>query len=259
MAIKLKRDEHGHVVVEDGKVVVVHEDGKEIPFDIDGTLGAISRLNGEAKTHREAKEAAQTALEKFKDLDPDKARQALQTVANLDAKKLVDAGEVEKIRQETASAYEEKIRGVEDKYKPVVEERDGLRNALHSEKIGNAFSRSKFIADKIAVPVDMVQAAFGNRFKIDADQIVAIGADGNKIFSRANPGNIATFDEALEIMVDAYPNKNAILKGSGANGGGGNGGGGANGDKTKTRAAFEALGPAERAQYVKDGGKVVDA
>ena len=31
--MKLKLDENGHVVVENGMPVYVHEDGKEIPFD----------------------------------------------------------------------------------------------------------------------------------------------------------------------------------------------------------------------------------
>jgi hypothetical protein len=35
--------------------VFIHADGREAPFDADTTVAAISRLNGEAKSHREAK------------------------------------------------------------------------------------------------------------------------------------------------------------------------------------------------------------
>lgn len=256
--MKLKRDEHGHVVVADGNPVYVHDDGKEIPFDAAATVATISRLNGEAKGHREAKETAEGKLKLFDGLDASAARKALETVANLDAKKLIDAGEVEKVKEQAKAAYDQQLQAVEEKYKPVVTERDGLLNQLHSERIGNAFSRSKFIADKLAVPIDMVQAFFGARFKIENDQIVAIGADGNKVFSRANPGSVASFDEALEIMVDAYPNKDALLKGSNG-GGGGNGGKGGGDGKTVTRAQFDAMDQTQRMEFTRKGGKIVEA
>ncbi len=59
--MKLKLDENGHVVVSDGKPVYVHDDGKEVAFDAVGTVATISRLNGEAKSHRERAEAAESS------------------------------------------------------------------------------------------------------------------------------------------------------------------------------------------------------
>ncbi len=60
--MKLKLDENGYVVVQDGKPVYVHDDGKEVAFDAPQTVQKISTLNGEAKQHREAKEAAEAKL-----------------------------------------------------------------------------------------------------------------------------------------------------------------------------------------------------
>ena len=37
--MKLKLDANGHVVVENGMPVYVHDDGKEIPFDASAALG----------------------------------------------------------------------------------------------------------------------------------------------------------------------------------------------------------------------------
>jgi hypothetical protein len=91
------------------------------------------------------------------------------------------------------------------------------------------------IAEKLAVPADMVQATFGNRFKIEDGKVVAYDANGNKIFSRARPGELADFDEALETLVEQYPYKDHILKGSGANGGGAPTGGG---QPPKTKGNF---------------------
>ena len=241
-----KYDATGSIVVQEvnGKnlPVYVHADGKEAPFDGDGTVSTISRLNGEAKTHREAKEVAETALKTFEGItDPAAAIKALNTVKNLDDKKLVDAGEVEKVKAET-------IKSVRKEFEPIVKERDTLKGELYSEKIGGAFARSKFIAEKVAVPVDMVQATFGGRFKVENGKTIATDSNGQPIFSRVRHGEPADFEEALEIMVDSYPHKASILKGSGASGGGANPSNpGAGGKKTYTRAQFNAMDPSAQA------------
>lgn len=249
--MKLKLDEAGNAVIADGKPVYVHDDGKEIPFDAAAAISKISQLNAEAKGHREAKEAALERAKAFDGLDPAEAAKALETIKNIDLKKLLDAGEVDKVKAEAARAFDEKLHAMEAKYKPVVEERDQFMKDLVAEKIGGAFSRSKFIADKLAVPPDIVEARFGHSFKVEGGSVVAIDHAGNKIFSRANPGEVAGFDESLEILVDAYPYKNSILKGSGASGGAGNGGGGDGTGKVYTRAQFGALTPAQKADVAK--------
>ncbi len=251
--MKLKLDENGNVVVVDGKPVYVHDDGKEIPFDAVATAATISRLNGEAKGHRERAEAAETALKSFEGItDPKAALAAITTVQNLDAKKLVEAGEVDRIRQEA-------IKATEEKYGPTVTELENLKQAFHNEKIGGSFARSAFVAEKLGIPVDMVQAFFGNNFRLEENQVVAYGQDGNKIFSRSNPGEVAAFDEALEILVDRYPNRDRILKSSGASGSGAQGGTpGAGGNKTVARKDFDGMAPLDQAAFVKGGGKITD-
>jgi len=236
--------------------VFVHGDGKEVPFDADSTLGTISRLNGEAKAHREAKEKAEGLLKQFEGItDPAAAIKALSVVQNLDAKKLVDAGEVEKVKAEA-------IKSVSAQFEPIVKERDLLRGELVNEKIGGSFARSKFIADKVAIPVDFVQATFGKHFTLDGGRIVARDASGTQIFSRSKHGEPADFEEALEILVSSHPQKAAILKGSNAAGGGSlpgsGGGGGGGGGKTISKQEFDGLGPRERAARMSEGFKVVE-
>ncbi len=212
MTMKLKLDDAGHVVVSDGKPVYVHDDGKEVPFDATGTVATISRLNGEAKAHRERAEAAETSLKSFAGItDPAKALAALNTVSNLDDKKLVDAGEVQKVRDE-----------IEKVYKTQLAEKDTrigkLEGDLYGEKIGGSFARSKYITEKVAIPGDLVQSKFGNNYKVEDGKTVAYGVDGQKIYSRSRPGELADFEESIEILIDQYPHKDSILKGTGASG-----------------------------------------
>lgn len=250
--MKLKLDENGHVVVSDGKPVYVHDDGKEVAFDAPGTVQTISRLNGEAKSHRERAESAETAMKAFEGIkDPKEAMKALETIKNLDAKKLVDAGEVEKVRAEA-------IKAVEDKYAPILQERDDLSNKLIAEKVGGSFARSKFISEKMGIPADMVEARFGNNFKLEGDSVIAYDKSGNKIFSASNPGEAAGFDEALGILVEHYPYKDQILKGTGASGGGSGGGNGGTGGKTISRAQFESLSPKDQSSQIGAGVTITD-
>lgn len=220
--MKLKLDADGHVVVQDGRPVYIEDDGTEVAFDAPGTRNTITRLNTEAKNHRQRAEAAETAVAAFEGItDPAAARKALETVANLDQKKLVDAGQVEQANLERDRAWQTKLDEANGKAQ-------GYEQQLYAEMIGGNFARSKFIADKLAVPADMVQATFGRNLKIEEGKVVAYDAQGQKIFSRSRPGELADFDEALETLVSQYPHRDHILKSSDANGGGAQGGGNGN-------------------------------
>ena len=241
--MKLKLDENGHVVVQEGKPVYVHEDGKEVAFDASGTVSTITRLNAEAKSHRERAESAEKSLKGFDGIaDPAAARNALDVVSKLDQKKLVDAGEIDTVRNEISKAFQTQLDEANGKAQTYEQQ-------LYAEKIGGSFARSKYIADKLAVPVDMVQATFGQNLKIEEGKVVAYDTQGQKIFSRVRPGELADFDEAIETLVSQYPHRDHILKSSDANGGGAQNGGGGNsgakgnfgGSKADRVAAIKAM------------------
>jgi len=242
--------------------VFVHADGKESPFDGDGTIGTITRLNGEAKSHREAKEAAETRVKLFEGIDDaEAARKALETVKNIKDGDLIQAGKVEEIKAAAKRAAEEQVEAANKQFVAELAktktERDALQNQLYDEKIGGSFDRSKFIADKLAIPGDIAKAAFGRAFKIEDGKMVAYDATGNKIFSRTRIGELANFDEALETLVESYPHRDQIMKGSGASGSGASGGAGSGGKKAYSRAEFNTFDPAKQAQVAADvrGGK----
>lgn len=245
MSLRLKMD-GDHAVLIDGKPVYIDDEkNTESAIDVAGTVGTITRLNSEAKSQRERAEAAEKAMKAFEGIaDPAAAIKALGLVANLDAKKLIDAGEVETVKAELTKGFTEKLTAAEKRAQD-------LESALYGEKIGGAFSRSKFIADKAAIPADMIQARFGSAFKIEDNRVVAYDANGGKIYSRAKPGELADFEESLEILVDGYAYKDNILKGN-SNGGAGvrQSQGGGTGGKTMTRAAFDALSPAAKASAI---------
>lgn len=231
-------------VNEQGLPLYIHDDGKEVAHDAPQTVATIARLNGEAKTNRERFEKAETSLKAFDGIeDPAAAKKAMETLKNFDDKKLVDAGEVEKVKAEA-------IKAIEEKYAPIVQERDSFQAQLHNELIGGGFARSKYIQDNIAVPADMIQAQFGKSFKIEEGKVVAYGTDGQKIYSRTRPGEVADFDEALESLVGGYQHKDSILKGGQGSGGGFQG----NGGQTAGLKRGE-MSAKDKAEYLKTHGQ----
>ena len=250
--MKLKLDDNGNAVLKDGHPVYVYDDGREAAIDVADMATRFTTLQADSKKAFTARDEAKAALKAFEGLDPEQARDALDKIGKLDLKKLVDAGQVD-------AAVAAALKPVQDKLDAESQRAQALEQQLHGEIVGGSFARSKYIAEKLAIPADMVQAAFGRHFAVADGKLAALDANGNPIYSRKQPGAAAEFDEALEILIDQYPHKDTILKadnkpGSGApaNGGGGSGG------KTINRAAFDALDPAGRVAHIQGGGTVTD-
>lgn len=257
MALKLKLDSEGHAVLQDGKPVYVDEaDGKELAFDAAQMYHKINELGAENKKHRETARQLEQRLEAFGDANPEDIESFLDTleelggpdgIAELKAKGKVD---VEAIKRSITEAYEGKL-SEKDK---LIGDKD---SRIFKLMVSSQFGTSKFASEKLILPPDIAEATFGKHFRIEDDQVVAYLGD-NKIFSRERPGEAASFDEALQVIVDSYPMKDRILKapggGSGATGGAGHSGGG----KTRSRSEFDALGPVERSKFISDGGIVTD-
>lgn len=244
--------------VKDGKPVYIDGD-KEIAFDADHSITTISRLNGEAQGHREAKDRAETAAAettaKFEGLDDiEAAKRALKTVKNLDDKKLIEAGEVDSIKNAA-------IEATKQQFVPVVEENADLKSQLHKALIGDQFSRSVFVAEKLAIPVDFVESKFSSNFKLEAGLVVATDSQGNKIYSRERPGELASFEEAIEHIITQHPKADSLLKGRQQQGGDSQGGdqdrqqqGGAK----ISSEAFGKLSPKDRAATMAKGTEIVN-
>lgn len=218
--------------------IFIHPNGTEAPFDADNTLGTITRLNGEAKAHREGKEAAEAKLKSFEGIeDGAAALAALNTVKSLSSGELKTAAQVKEIQDAAAKTAQEQVaaqaKASATQMQDLSAQLERRTAELNNHMIGGSFASSKLLTDdknplRLVVPVEMARSYFGNNFKVEDGKIVPYDASGNKIFSPTRPGEIADFDEGLSQLVQASPFKDQIIRGSGASGGGAqqNGGGG---------------------------------
>jgi flavin-binding protein dodecin len=243
----------------DGDKLALDGDGNPIYVKADNTEQSvkgdtIANLNAEAKTHRTAKETAEKALDKYKLpdgklVDPQTAIKAVDTVSKLDAKQLIDAGEVDKVRKE-----------IGDQFSTQLAEKDAAINSANDTiaklNVAKVFDGSEFVRERVAVPRDMFQSTFEKNFKFEDGKVVAYGRDGNKLLSKKAAGEYADADEALELLVEMHPQKDAIIKAQ-QGGGTGNGGGGGNrgGGRVIRRAEFDALTPTQQAETATAVGK----
>ncbi len=260
--MKLKLDEQGKAVLQDGLPVYIHDDGSEHPFDAAATVAKIGQLNGEAKAHRVKAEELAAKLAPFAGIDnPEDARKALETVKNLKDGDLVTAGKVQEIKDAAARTAQEQVaaatRDAETKRLALEEANAKLTGQLNSHIVGGSFANSKYIQEKLAIPHDVAQAMFANRFKVDNGKLMPLDSNGNAIYSAVRHGEIADFEEAIGIMVSQYQNKDMIMKASNTSGSGARQGGGG-GEKTMTRTEFAKLDPASQQKAMKDKVTLVD-
>lgn len=228
------------IVLKDGNPVYLDTNGAEQTIDV----AAMSRLRGEAQGNRLAKETAEKALEKFRGIDdPEKALKAIETLAKIDAKKLIDAGEVDAVKEQIKSQFTAQIN-------ELTSQLNTTSGKLNNLRIENVFAGSEFVRDRIALPRDIFESYFKNNFKLDdKGEIVAYGRDGNPLMSRKEIGSRPSHEEALELLVDMHPQKDIILKAN-SNKGSGNQGGGGNQNKGRVikRSDFDQLPPQEQAK-----------
>jgi hypothetical protein len=247
-AMKLKLDENGAVVTleKDGNhyPIYIDDDGKEIDVDVPNLFAKVSELSTEAKNHRQEKSVLKETLlpfEGIEDLPEWKvvADKAIETVKNYDDKQLVAANKVEQIKLQIIEVKDEEIQQVHKSYRQKMDEYDS--KLLHKDgqiyelAISNKFAQSPLFSGSnrtYKIPADMAEAKFSRQIKLEEGKDgklreVGYKLDGEPVYSRKNPGELAYFDEFMPEIIDEYPNKDDLIDataGSGSGGGDGAGG-----------------------------------
>jgi hypothetical protein len=243
--MKLKLDANGAAVLTDGKPTYIKDDGSEIAFDGAQAFAKIGQLTGENTAYKTRFTEAETKLKSFEGIeDPEAAKAALVTVANIKDGELISAGKAEEIKAKATKAAEDAVAAAKTAHAAEVAalttERDTFKGQLYEEKVGGAFARSKFIAEKVATPPHMLEKTYGSHFKIEDGRIVPYDAAGNKIGSSKTFGEDADFEEAIEKLIMADPYKDRILKGTG------NSGSGAQPGNGKVEGDVSAMSPQQK-------------
>lgn len=233
-----KKDDSGALVTDtDGNPIYIGPDGKEQTL----APGYVNKINTEATQYRNQARDLQSKLDAFGDLDPKAARDAVTKMKDVNLDELVNKGEIDNVRNQLKQQFE---RDIGDRDAKLTD----AQKRIERLALDAAFGSSKLLKEQIALPEDVVRAAFRDRFEYDAekDRVVPKNAMGEPLINKN--GDIASVDEALTVYIEARSDKDVWLKAPDASGSGNNGGGGGrSGGNRMKRADFDALPPAEQA------------
>lgn len=264
MTWKLKTDPENNdapVVDDQGRVVYIDPDGKELPLDPPAMYQKIADLGKENQTHRTKYDEVVKKFDALKDIEDivkwkEEADKALEAVANFNDKDWMKAEKVESLKKQITDAYEQKLK---DKEKGVVTlqadhqaEIEKLNQQIRRLLVSNKFAVSKYFSgggekSVTILPSNIAEDHFGKYFQVEegADGmpvIKAVYSSGDAVLSKVNPGEPADFEEAIGLIIDQYPGKESILRstsgGSGGGGGEGNEEEGDSGDLAKLRKQY---------------------
>lgn len=247
MFVKLALDDNGHVkVTDDGKPIFINDKDKEVPVDVPVMYQKILDLGNESKSNREKLDELKQTFSVLDDIEDvpawvETAKKAIEQVENFNDKDWMKVEKVESLKRQMKDAQATELKQVKKQFETTItdqqvdlEKKDGIIRKL---MVGNKFAVSPLFAGKdpkTSMTPDVAEAFFGHHFKVEEDEkngnapvVRAYFSNGDPVVS-ARPesvGELANFDEAIQIIFDQYPNRDQYVptggRGSGAGGGGG--------------------------------------
>lgn len=232
------------------------KDGKfyldvDVIDDLPQVGGLKSALQKERDANKQLKKDLQSTVDKYRDIDPEKAREAQRKLQELEDKSLLDSGKLEELvskRTERMQAdHQQQVKGFQDKLSEREKELTSTRQHLANLQIEAAITRvltSKTGKDLGIIPQaipDIVRRA-RDIFNLDdkTGSVIPHRADGSVLYGK-DPGTPMPMDEWLSSLKPDCPHYFAPSGGAGS----GNDGGG--GIPKKKRSEMTA---AEKAAFI---------
>lgn len=231
--MKLKLDKDGHAVLQDGMPVYQYDDGTEQPLDAAATIKIfetkISNLSEEKDRHFNDKKKAEEKVKAYGKIDPETAQKHFKLAKQLEGKQLVDEHGLEQYQKQwteevTANINEERD-NERKQWEAEKEEYTGnlknLESIVYDLAVTNQFSNHPYFSGetpKTFYKPDHAAKIFGDRFKVDIGKgkvkVYAVDSDGKQLLSKKSHGEIASFNEAVELIVQGEAEHHDIFRAS---------------------------------------------
>jgi len=240
---KLKLGDNDQPVYQDGKFVLVLDDGSETAFDAVGAYVTFGTIREERDTWKGKAEATSAELVKFGKTAEDRSKtlELAGKARAFDDKKLVDAGKVDEVVAERLKAAKTEW---DTEKQGLAAKAEQLSARLRRNLVSKQIAASKVFEDYLITP-DLFEAKYGVHFDVDGDEdhVIAFSDAQHKspIYSRSDLTKHASVDEAVSILLKADPNHDRWKKGVNANGSGATGNA-----QTGGRGDDSSLPPEER-------------
>ena len=224
--VEIKLDDNKIPVLEEGLPVYKFDDGTESPLDVVGAFTnfetKIGNLTEEKDRHFNAKDKLKKKIKAFDGIDLESAKANADIVNNLKDKQILDEQGIKALKVEMRSSFDVELDQVKQEFKnEKVEwdnEKTGLNDIIYDLAVTNKFATSPFFSGekpKTIYPAEDAAKIFGKHFEVkiqnDTLDIVAKDDSGKPILSKKRHGEQATFEEAVEQLVDIHAKKFRIL------------------------------------------------
>lgn len=175
-----------------------------------------SMARKEALKEAEAKLAALTAeVEKFKDIDPSKARELLAKEKEVEKQQLEAKGEFERLKKMMAEEHAKEKETLIQAKKGAEESLAQAMARINDLTVGQAFSNSQFVREELVMPPSKVRQVYGQHFEIEGERIVAFdkpkGTEGRTKLVDGS-GEPMSFEAAMAKIIDTDPDRDNLKK-----------------------------------------------
>jgi len=189
-------------------------------LDVDGGFEDVTGLKSALDKERRVAREALARIKKFDGFDPDEYQTLKSDREKAEQERLKKEGDFDGIKKQILdAAAKEKA-----ELQAALEGKDGT---IYNLMVSSQFAKSPLIAEKTLLPPDIAETYFGKNFKVETvnGTVRVVGYLNGQIIADGKTGEPANFEQALAVILEAYPNKDKIFK-SGSAGSGSPGGGG---------------------------------
>jgi len=227
LPVKLKIDQDGKAVLNDGLPVFEFDDGSTSPLDVAGAFKSFetkqTNFNEERDRHTEKLNKLKADLKKYNGVDIDKYNEGMEKIKAISDQKLLDESGAEALKKNMRSIFDEELQGVHNQYKKTLIEKDDsikdLNSIVYDLAIKNEFATDPHFSGDTPLTIylpDDAAKIYGDNFKTEINgktlRVIAIDDKGNQILSKKNHGEPATFREAMAQIIEHQAKTKPILR-----------------------------------------------
>jgi len=179
-------------------------------------LAEVMAKKGQIKTLSEQVAALTESAKAWEGVDISAVTKMLKANADAEEAALIAAGEFDQVKDQMNAAHKGVVDGLNTQIVELQETISGKDGMIGDLTIGNSFSASTFVLDKLTLSPTKARQLYGAHFeRDDAGNVVGYnkpsGTDGRAPLVDGEGANLA-FDEAFKRIVDADVDKDSLYK-----------------------------------------------
>lgn len=160
-------------------------------------------------------EAAKKALDAYEGVDPAKVKELLRKEAEAEKAAAEAKGDFDRVKQMMAEEHAKEKKTLQEQIEDLTKQLTSKNSVIDELTIGNSFGNSNFIKDSLVLSPEKTRQLYGAHFEMKDGKLVAYdkpATAANRTMLVNSAGDPLPFEEALERIVNADPDKKSVLR-----------------------------------------------